>query len=73
MYSNSPLTKADLLDKIADGQQVDPEYASKFRIKREGKDKDDLFWTYGKIHGLENLAFATEEEFRACNGDPKRI
>jgi hypothetical protein len=73
VYTNQPLTKADLLDRIADGQEVDPAFASKFKIKRAGKDKDDLFWTYGKIHGLENLAFASEEEFRACKGDPKKI
>lgn len=72
-YTNQPLTKADLLDRIADGQQVDPEFAAKFKIKRAGKDMDNLFWTYGKIHGLENLAFATPEEFQACGGDPKRI
>lgn len=41
---------------------MDPNFAKKFRIKRKGKDKNDIFWTLGKIHGLENLAFATPEE-----------
>jgi len=72
-YTNQPLTKADLLDRIADGQQVDPAFASKFKIKRSGKDTDNLFWTYGKIHGLENLAYASVEEFEKCEGDPKKI
>ena len=33
-----------------------------FKIKRRGKDADDLFWSFGKVHGLENIAFATNEE-----------
>jgi len=64
------MTKAELLNRIADGKPVDPEFASKFKIKRRGRDTDDIFWRYGKIHGLENIAFATEEELAACNGDP---
>lgn len=27
----------------------------------------------GKIHGGENLAFATEEELHACESDPFRL
>jgi hypothetical protein len=73
VYSQQPLSKADLLNKIADGEPFDADYASKFRIKRAGKDKDDLFWQFGKIHGLENLAYASIEEYEACNDDPKRL
>ena len=29
-----------------------------FRVKRMGKDKEPWFWSFGKIHGLENIAFA---------------
>lgn len=61
MYQSGPLTKAELLNRIADGLPVDPKFASKFRIKRLGKDKDDLFWALGKVHGLENIAYLTEE------------
>ena len=39
-----PLTKAELLNRIADGLPVDPNFAKKFRIKRAGKDKNDIFW-----------------------------
>ena len=67
------MSKAELLNRIADGKPVDPEFASKFKIKRRGRDKDDIFWRYGKIHGLENLAFASEEELAACNGDPLQL
>ena len=47
MYSSGPLTKAELLNRMADGLPVDPEFASKFKIKRRGKDKDDIFWSLG--------------------------
>jgi len=35
-----------------------------------GKDKNDLFWKYGKIHGLENIAYCSIEEIQECQGDP---
>lgn len=70
LYQSGPLTKADLLNRIADGREVDSDFAKKFRIKRNGKDKDNLFWAFGKIHGLENLALLTEEEIKSCKGNP---
>jgi hypothetical protein len=45
----------------------------KFQIKRRGKDKDDIFWTLGKVHGLEYLAYCTEEEIMETGGDPIRL
>lgn len=44
-----------------------------FRVKRAGKDKDEMFWTFGKIHGLENIAFADPEEIKKTNGNPVKI
>jgi hypothetical protein len=44
-----------------------------YRVKRLGKDLDDLFWTYGKIHGLENLAFVDADKLKATNGNPVKI
>jgi hypothetical protein len=38
-----------------------------------GKDKNDVFWQLGKIHGLENLAFVSDAEIEACNGNPQRL
>jgi len=58
MYETGPLTKASMLQKMNNGQGVDPEFSKKFQIKRRGKDKDDLFWMFGKVHGLENVALA---------------
>lgn len=70
LYSSGPMTKAELLNRMADNLPVDEQLASKFRIKRMGKDKDDLFWSYGKIHGLENIAHLEEKEFLDAAGDP---
>jgi hypothetical protein len=44
-----------------------------FQVKRLGKDKDDLFWSFGKIHGLENIAFADPNELASTNGNPVAI
>ena len=62
-----------MLDRIAEGRSVDPNYAKNFKIKRMGKDKDDLFWSFGKIHGLENIAFVDSKELNAAGGDPWRV
>jgi hypothetical protein len=73
VYTSGPLTKATMLDRIAEGRSVDAEYSKNFQIKRRGKDKDDLFWSFGKIHGLENLAFVEAEDLAAAGGDPWKI
>lgn len=52
-------------------QQVD--LSKIFRVKIAGKDKDPMFWSFGKIHGLENIAFADPEEIKATNGNPVKI
>ena len=41
-----------------------------FQIKRSGKDTNDFFWQFGKIHGLENIAYADPDELAAANGNP---
>lgn len=43
------------------------------RVRRQGKDKDDIFWLMGKIHGLENIAFLTKEELDSIDGNPIRL
>ena len=41
-----------------------------FRIKRSGKDADDIFWNFGKIHGLENIAYCSDADIDATGGNP---
>jgi hypothetical protein len=43
------------------------------RIRRQGKDRDDIFWLMGKIHGLENIAFLTKEELNTIDGNPVKL
>lgn len=45
----------------------------KFRIKRQGKDSDDFYWMFGKIHGLENLAYVDPEKILEAKGNPVSI
>lgn len=73
LYHSGPLTKAEILNRMQEGREVDPEFAKKFRIQRRGKDKDDIFWQIGKIHGLENIAFLTEEQLASVKGDPIKL
>lgn len=62
LYTSGPLTKADMLQRISDGRSVDERFAKNFEIKRRGRDTNDIFWQYGKIHGLENIAYLDKEQ-----------
>lgn len=73
IYSSGPLTKAEMLNRFAEGKPVDPNFSKNFKIKRMGKDKDDIFWSLGKIHGLENIALCDIDELKATKGDPMKI
>ncbi len=73
IYSTQPLTKSEMIDNIALHAMKEFDMGKLFRVKRAGKDKDDLFWSFGKIHGLENIAFADPEEIKATKGNPVKI
>jgi hypothetical protein len=62
-----------MIDNIALNALKEFDLGKMFQVKRAGKDKDDLFWSFGKVHGLENLAFANPEEVRATKGNPVKI
>jgi hypothetical protein len=38
-----------------------------------GKDKDDLFWIFGNMHGLENIAYVDPKELEATKGNPALV
>lgn len=38
-----------------------------------GKDKDDIFWQLGKVHGIENIALVDEKKLLSTGGDPFRL
>jgi hypothetical protein len=29
-----------------------------------------MYWMFGKIHGLENIAYLSDEELESTNGNP---
>jgi len=52
------MTKSDLTDytnKVSDGLR--PER----KIKRWSRDKNEMFWNFGKVHGLENISELSDE------------
>lgn len=73
IYGTEALTKNDMMENIALQAIQEFDVGKMFRVKRMGKDKDDMFWTFGKIHGLENIAFADPAEVYATNGNPVKI
>ena len=62
-----------MLNRFAEGKPVDPNFSKNFKIKRMGKDKDDIFWSLGKIHGLENIALCDIDQLKATKCDPMKI
>ena len=73
MYSSDPLTKPEIVDHLMKRVANKVDLSKIFQIKRVGADADPLFWSFGKIHGLENIAFADPEEIRATEGNPIKL
>ncbi len=57
--SVNPMTREDLIGHYRLNFQEDNRI---MRVKRRGKDKNDIFWSLGKVHGLENIKFLTNEQ-----------
>lgn len=73
VYSTQPLTKNEMIDNIALHALKEFDVGKMFRVKRMGKDRDPMFWSFGKIHGLENIAFADPQEVKDTQGNPVKI
>ncbi len=73
VYSTEPITKNEMIDNIALNALKQYDLANMFRVKRRGKDKDPFFWSFGKVHGLENIAFADPQEVKDTQGNPVKI
>lgn len=73
IYGTEPLTKSEMVSNIALHALKEFDVGKLFRVKRAGKDLDPLFWHFGKVHGIENLAYVDKEELRATNGNPVKI
>lgn len=73
MYDKDPLSKPELVDHMMKRISEQTDLTEVFRIKRQGKDASDIFWQFGKIHGLENIAFADAEDLAEVKGNPYEL
>lgn len=66
----APTSKDELREQMFIlSKEENAKYRDK-KVRRLGKDEDDLYWMIGKIHGLENIAFCDEEDIRRVVGNP---
>ena len=70
MYDKDPLSKPQLLDHLVKRISEQTDLTEVFRVKRQGKDSNPIFWQFGKIHGLENIAFCDPAELSTVKGNP---
>jgi len=62
------MTKSDLKEYLAVTDQGG--LPQNRVLKRWGRDKNDIYWMLGKVHGLENIAKLSDEDLNKWNGDP---
>ena len=73
MYGKDPLSKPELLDHLMKRVSQQTDLSQVFQVKRLGKDKNNIFYSFGKIHGLENIAFCDADELKATEGNPYKL
>ena len=73
VHSSDPLTKPELVKHMMAQIEKKTNISDKFRIRRQGKDRNDIYFSFGKIHGLENIAHVDKEKLLATNGNPVEI
>ena len=72
-YGTEPLTKSEMTSNLMLQALKEVDMSKVFQVSRNGKDKDPFFWSFGKVHGLENIAFVDPEELHQTNGNPVKI
>ncbi len=73
MYGKDPLSKPELLEHMMKRVSQQTDLSDVFRVKRQGKDANDTFWSFGKIHGLENIAFCDAQDVNSTAGNPYKL
>mmetsp|Transcript_24626 Transcript_24626/g.30697 ORF Transcript_24626/g.30697 Transcript_24626/m.30697 type:complete len:213 (+) Transcript_24626:488-1126(+) len=73
MYDKDPLSKPELLDHMVRRISEQTDLTEVFRVKRLGKDTNPIFWQFGKIHGLENIAFCDAKDLGSVKGNPYKL
>ena len=72
-YTTEAMTEPEILSGLSKVAEDQASVDTKMRVKRLGPDADDNYWMFGKIHGLENIAYLTKEELDACKGNPVKL
>jgi hypothetical protein len=68
-YSEDPLSEPELVEHLAEHYLKNVDIGKLYQVKRLGKDLDEIYWQFGKIHGLENIRFLSDETLRSI-GNP---
>lgn len=61
-YSEDPLSEPELVEHLANHALHKIDVGKLNQVKRLGKDLDDTFYMFGKIHGLENIKYLSDEQ-----------
>lgn len=64
------LSKNSIIDALLAKANEESEFVNSKRIKRTGNDANDIKYFFGKIHGLENIAYLTQEQFDSVSNNP---
>lgn len=73
LANTTAITRSELEKGVTD-ILAQPDTSMKNKtIKRLQKDKDDIYWMFGRIHGLENIAHVDDAELAKVNGDPVKL
>ena len=74
LQTSVPTSKSEINKRVSElaATEENP-YLKNKRVKRIGKDRDDIYYLLGKIHGLENIAFLTDEELAEIDGNPIKL
>lgn len=59
-YSDEAMTEPEIMEKLVGDDSPIALNPNKYQVKRVGRDADDHYWFYGKIHGLENIAYLSD-------------
>jgi len=73
VYDKNPLSKPELVSHMMKRISETTDLSKVFQVKRQGKDKNPYFWQFGKIHGLENIAFCDSDALEAVGGNPVKL
>lgn len=73
MYDKDPLSKPELLEHMVKRISENTDLTKIFKVKRLGKDENPIFWSFGKIHGLENIAFCDDKALQEAVGNPYKL